>query len=256
MIDKTDFIIKTNAYKNGKTIKQKYFRAYCDNCQSDRNIYQTAADNRKRKLCRSCCAKARIAKYGNPMQGQHHKDLEKFRPTYSNVNYEDYKIKSNTQGKNKRLYRMTCKECGKDRGYLTHGEAKRSCLECHTKKCTKKSKIQKRLYGCIKANINAKFKQRNLLKLAGILRYLPYTLEELKRHLESQFEPWMTWENHGVYNVNSQLNPNLRTWQIDHILPDSSFSYTSVHDEGFKLSWALNNLRPLESLTNIIKSNH
>src|SRR5690606_32326486 len=31
-------------------------------------------------------------------------------------------------------------------------------------------------------------------------KYLPYNIQELKSHIESQFEPWMTWDNLGKYS--------------------------------------------------------
>lgn len=42
---------------------------------------------------------------------------------------------------------------------------------------------------------------------------------------------------------------------IPYIHPDSDFIYHSVTDEGFLKSWSLSNLRPLESMANILKSN-
>jgi len=40
---------------------------------------------------------------------------------------------------------------------------------------------------------------------------------EFKEHLEKQFEPWMTWDNYGLYNG----EPNYG-WDVDHIIPQSS----------------------------------
>jgi hypothetical protein len=74
-------------------------------------------------------------------------------------------------------------------------------------------------------------------------------MQQLKQHIESLFESWMNWENHGSYNS------NYRTWQIDHINPHSSFHYENMDCEEFKKCWALSNLRPLESLANIKKGN-
>ena len=250
MIDKNDFIVKKCKRKNNKTANQKLYRAYCDKCGCDKKIYRSVTS--AGCLCRSCSAKERMIKYPNPMQGKEHINLTKFRPVYSNVDYTDFILKVTTAGK-KRRYRMACRECGEDRGYLAHSEARRSCLICHTKKYTKKTKEQKHLYGCIKSNINARFASRQIDKEVGSTRFLPYTIDELFVHLESLFEPWMNWDNHGLYDPNSQLNPNLRTWQIDHIIPDSYFSYEVPSDQGFLDSWALTNLRPLESKQNIYK---
>jgi hypothetical protein len=84
---------------------------------------------------------------------------------------------------------------------------------------------------------------------SSILSKLPYTMQQLKSHIESLFEPWMNWQNHGKYN------PNRRTWQIDHIKPHSGFHYTDMDCEEFRQCWSLSNLRPLESLANIKKGN-
>lgn len=77
----------------------------------------------------------------------------------------------------------------------------------------------------------------------SVLDKLGYSLQQLKEHLEKQFDENMNWENYGTY------------WHIDHIVPHSSFSYSSMDDEEFKKCWSLNNLRPLEAIENIKKSN-
>jgi 5-methylcytosine-specific restriction endonuclease McrA len=70
---------------------------------------------------------------------------------------------------------------------------------------------------------------------------VPYTLDELKRHLERQFTKHMTWDNYGIY------------WHLDHIVPVRAFNFTAPEDEDFKACWALTNLRPLESKKNLQK---
>ena len=72
-----------------------------------------------------------------------------------------------------------------------------------------------------------------------------YTIEELKEHLEEQFEEWMSWDNWG------RIDEDYRTWQIDHIKPKNSFDFDSPEDKEFKECWALENLRPLDSYRNI-----
>jgi len=74
----------------------------------------------------------------------------------------------------------------------------------------------------------------------SILRYLGYSIQELKEHLESQFDNHMSWDNYGNY------------WHIDHVMPQSDFPYTSMEDENFKRCWELSNLRPLEAKQNMV----
>jgi hypothetical protein len=88
----------------------------------------------------------------------------------------------------------------------------------------------------------------------SVLKYLAYTSEELKFHLESQFEFWMTWNNHGLYDPSIWDDNNFTTWiwQIDHIIPQADLPYTNMEDENFKKCWSLENLRPLSAKQNII----
>jgi len=83
----------------------------------------------------------------------------------------------------------------------------------------------------------------------SFLQHVPYSMDELKAHLEKQFEPWMNWNNHGKFS------PIKRTWQIDHIIPQSKLPYFNMTDDNFQKCWALSNLRPLESFINLKKSN-
>lgn len=88
----------------------------------------------------------------------------------------------------------------------------------------------------------------------SIIDYLSYSIQELKEHLEKQFEPWMTWKNHGKYNAKvwGDNDQATWTWQIDHIIPQSKLPYSSMQDDNFKKCWALSNLRPLSAKQNII----
>jgi hypothetical protein len=77
-------------------------------------------------------------------------------------------------------------------------------------------------------------------------------MQELKEHLEKQFEPWMNWNNYGIYKKSQWNNDNMTTWtwQIDHIIPHSDLSYISMEDENFQRVWSLDNLRPLSAKQN------
>ena len=68
-----------------------------------------------------------------------------------------------------------------------------------------------------------------------------YSVGQLMEHLEAQFSQGMTWENYG------------NEWHIDHILPVSSFSFSSCSDNDFKKCWSLSNLRPMWAIDNLKK---
>ena len=88
----------------------------------------------------------------------------------------------------------------------------------------------------------------------SFLQFVPWTLNELKIHLEKQFESWMTWKNRGNYIKSQWDDTNLETWKwnIDHIIPQSDLPYTSMKDDNFKKCWALSNLRPYSAKQNLI----
>src|ERR1700722_302773 len=102
---------------------------------------------------------------------------------------------------------------------------------------------------------------RSALRKAGstkngnsILDVLPYTIEQLKIYLESQFESWMSWENWGVYDATTWKDDDTTTWtwQIDHIIPQANLPYESMSDENFQKCWALINLRPYSAKSNVL----
>ena len=71
---------------------------------------------------------------------------------------------------------------------------------------------------------------------------VPYTLDDLKAHIESQFQEGMNWGNHAKFG-----------WHIDHIRPIRSFTFKAADDPAFQVCWALDNLRPLWWRDNLIK---
>ena len=67
-----------------------------------------------------------------------------------------------------------------------------------------------------------------------------YSFDELASHLESQFEPGMSWENYGA-------------WHVDHIIARRLFTYFVADDPQFRACWALPNLRPAWAGDNLRK---
>ena len=61
---------------------------------------------------------------------------------------------------------------------------------------------------------------------------------ELRAHLESQFQPGMTWENYGLHG-----------WHVDHIRPCNTFDL-SIKEEAAKC-FHFRNLRPLWATENL-----
>ena len=69
-----------------------------------------------------------------------------------------------------------------------------------------------------------------------------YTLDDLMKHIEKQFQPGMTWENRGRNG-----------WHVDHKIPVSVFNFTHPEHPDFKRCWELKNLQPLWAKENLKK---
>jgi len=54
-------------------------------------------------------------------------------------------------------------------------------------------------------------------KESNTYNILGCSYEQFILHIESKFEPWMNWDNYGLYN--GEFNYG---WDIDHIIPVSS----------------------------------
>jgi hypothetical protein len=133
------------------------------------------------------------------------------------------------------------------------------CNSCKRKKISAKQKRKRKedpsykLYKNISWAIWFNLKKNKSGKNnKSCLDFLPYTMKELRDHISSLFEPWMNWENQGVYKAKTwdDNDPLTWTWQLDHIIPQSLFPYNSMEDDNFKLCWALDNLRPLSAKQN------
>jgi hypothetical protein len=86
------------------------------------------------------------------------------------------------------------------------------------------------------------------------MKYLPYTIQELREHLESQFEDWMNWDNYGEYRAKEWDDNDNSTWiwNVDHIIPKSILPHKTMKSKNFKRCWALSNLRPYSAKQNIL----
>jgi hypothetical protein len=104
-----------------------------------------------------------------------------------------------------------------------------------------KTDIQYKLKHNLRTLIRNTFKNNGYTKNSKTNDILGCSYEDFKFYLESKFEPWMNWDNRGLYN--GELNYG---WDIDHIIPlDSSVTEEDV----IRLNHYIN-LQPLCSYTN------
>lgn len=112
---------------------------------------------------------------------------------------------------------------------------------CEKLKIRRENEPLYKLSNNMRAMIYNIFNERGYTKLSKTSEILGCSFDELKIYLESKFDNWMTWENHGKFN--SELNYG---WDIDHITPLSS---ALTKDEIIKLNH-YTNLQPLCSYIN------
>lgn len=75
---------------------------------------------------------------------------------------------------------------------------------------------------------------RGYTKSSPAEQLLGCKIAELRKYLEMQFEPWMSWDNYGHGEGK---------WEIDHKMPVAAFDLSDPDQQ--KLCWHYTNLQPL-----------
>lgn len=83
---------------------------------------------------------------------------------------------------------------------------------------------------------------------AFMVDLLGYSVDDLRVHLERQFERGMSWSNYAGGRPDWLQAPE-KFWHIDHIVPKSRFKRNEI-----RLCYALSNLRPLYADANMQKA--
>lgn len=134
------------------------------------------------------------------------------------------------------ILRTYCKEC--------------TLLKQRTRQKTPKYRKKQRLYMNNKNKTDIQFRLRKNLrqrlymalkrktKIGSAVKDLGCSIDDLKIYLEFKFQPGMTWENYGK-------------WEIDHIIDLKKFDLTKI--EEFLKACNYNNLQPLWKAANIKK---
>jgi hypothetical protein len=100
--------------------------------------------------------------------------------------------------------------------------------------------VQAKLRSVLRSRIKHALKGRTK-KPKSALAYLGCSVAEAKAHIEAQFQPGMTWANHGH-----------RGWHIDHVIPLARFDMTDESQR--KKAFHYTNLQPLWARHNQVKN--
>lgn len=101
----------------------------------------------------------------------------------------------------------------------------------------------------IKSNVGRRIREMlQQQKSQRTLDYVGCSLDELKAHLEEQFQEGMSWDNYGKYTFGNDTSG----WHIDHIIPCAAFNLEDEFERN--ACFYYQNLQPLWGKDNIVKS--
>jgi hypothetical protein len=192
----------------------------CTKCKIEKELTEFSKD-KKGKDELYCKCKSCVKEY-NKVYRENNKEKIKL------IDKEYYKNNSEKLKNNRKEYYINNKE--------KHNEYSKEYMRKRLK-----SDLLFKLTANIRCLIKNSIKTKGYRKNTKTESILGCSFEEFKLHLESKFEHWMRWSNHGMYN--GELNYG---WDIDHILPCSS---AKNEEEIIKLNH-YTNLQPLCSHVN------
>ena len=213
----------------------------CDNCKVEKNLSTdfSLRKEKEREFYRHTCKKCRCEKE----KQRRLENIDKFKERDKKY-YENNKEVIIQRNKNYRKVHRNDIILQKKKYYKLN---RKFILEYHSKNKQKRNSLLKsrkckdvtfRLVCALKAripNILRKYKAQSSIKT------LACTKKQLVDWIEYQFDGTMTWMNYGKH------------WHIDHVIPVSFFDLTNVLEQNICFNWS--NLRPLERIANISKSN-
>ena len=123
--------------------------------------------------------------------------------------------------------RYICKDC-QGGGICEHNRRRSMCKECD---------VIGYISHTIRSRIRDSIKRE---KSKASIEYLGCSIEEFKEHIEKQFKPDMTWENHGD------------VWHIDHVIP-LKYDNPTIEQVIERLHWK--NTQPMYASENLSKGN-
>jgi len=199
----------------------KYCSGKCCQAQADRNFKRKHADRLREK--QKIAARKYRAQWDEKTRNQKQQEMRKInKKWYYALSDEERTARSRRQYEN----------CDKDH--------KRNLARKNRRKKYKNNENYK-MRCILRSRLRMALQTQSAEKHAPTLDLLGCTIEELKAHIEAQFEPWMTWNNWAH-----------DTWHIDHIKPCAAFDLTDPEQQ--RECFHYTNLRPLEATENMRKS--
>ena len=206
----------------------------------------------KTKVCNKCNIEKDVTEFGKNRRSKD--NLHYYCKICSRWYVEEYKKKNRTEYlKSKKKHREKhseyISEYGKEWYIKNKGDTKFKLFRKeerreYDREYSKKryhSDILYKLSDLISSAIWLSLNEKGYTKKCRTYRVLGCTYEEFKTHIESKWEDWMNWDNHGLYNGERNYG-----WDLDHIVPLSS---AQCEEDVYRLNH-YSNIQPLCSYVN------
>lgn len=222
----------------------------CNKCGEEKLINEFYLKNKNTGNLQSHCIKCQN-EYKKKYREENKQKISDNNKKYREDNLEKLKRKEKSYYiKNKeiinervkkyyRLNREKCLKTGKDWVIKNRDRVRSNQNKNKKRRC--EIDIVYRLGLSIRSRISESIRCKGYKKNTKTYKILGCDYEKFKIHLEGMFEPWMSWDNFGLYN--GDLNYG---WDIDHIIPLSS---AKTEEDLIRLNH-YTNLQPLCSRTN------
>lgn len=185
--------------------------------------------NKYRNHCKACmCEKSR------KWYQKNREEITDKKREYNREHYRNNKEKVKKQQKKYREKNIEKKREYNKEYYRNNKEKFRSSTKKHRK--TIKGRINHNISTAIYTSLVGNKNGRHWEDIVG------YTIQELIEHLE----------NNSEFTIQNYLEKDLH---INHIIPQSLYSFKSYEDEEFKKCWDLRNLRLITARKNLSKNN-
>lgn len=203
---KCDILKETNMFHKDNSVKSGY-RSTCIECR--KNSFKIINDKdlilKIRESYLELCSFRKVAKkFGLSERAitNYCEDLILLKPKKTNEHKDKYKDR----------YKEYNKEYRKK--YYEKNKIK---IIIYQRNYKKKRKQTDPIYNCryrMGVMLCDLFRRHGFKKKNKTQEILGCSFEDFKNHLESKFEPWMNWDNKGLYNGEFSYG-----WDVDHIIP-------------------------------------
>jgi hypothetical protein len=198
----------------------------CSKCNIEKNTDEYPVDKRNKRGCSSVC-KICTKKYKSDYYLSNKDIILKNGKKYTDINRDsikEYKAKYYKENKNIILDRTTLNyNLNRENKieyqklyYLNNSDSINKQRNLYVKNKMESDDIY-RVTRIVRSLVSSSIKRRGYKKSSKTSIILGCSFIDFKLYLESKFEQWMTFENHGKFN--GELNYG---WDIDHIVPISS----------------------------------